>query len=31
MLVRGDMTPPASILVGDIFSFAAVGWNIIMS
>jgi hypothetical protein len=31
MLVRGDMTPAASILIGDIFSFAAVSWSIVMS
>lgn len=31
MLVRGDMTPTASIVIGDVFSFAAGDWTIIMS
>lgn len=31
MLVRGDMTPAANILIGDVFSFAAGDWSILMS
>ena len=31
MLVRGDMTPNANIIIGDVFSFSAGNWIIAMS